>query len=239
MTLTTFKRATLQNMPGGLTRRERNMLTGGYVASGDNVWWNGTDLTRRGTTVTVTGSQTITENASPYPYLNVTSISSISANDLNSVLFPATLAAGQRWRCNVRAQTSSTTGVFLMASLLFTDGTTSSANMAANVAYHNTSGTHICQGWGGTLTATSGITTGIASSYAALAQNSLMMLELEYVSSNTFSQRLYSADGHSLIFEQTSWSRTITPTHVGVAWSNYGTSPTSPSCEFGPIYRAA
>lgn len=205
--------------------------------SPDKVWWQGNTVATRGTTVTVTGSQTITEVADDSPRVSVTSIASISANDCNCVLFPALIAVGQRWRAWVRVQTSSD-NQFLMGFLLMTDGTTSAANLAANMLYYNTNGTFISQGVGGTLTSIS-LITGATSLGGGALKRAGFILELEYVSANTWSQRVFGADGVTSIFEQTSWSQALTPTHIGIGWSNWGGSPNTPSVHFGPLYRVA
>lgn len=202
----------------------------------DKVWWRGNTLSK-GTTVTVTGSQTLTEVPGNFPRLDVSNIASVSANDLNTVLFPRTISVGQVWRCWVRVQTSSN-NQFLMGALMFADGVTSAANFAGNVLYYNTNGTFICQGFTGTLTAASPLTSAVSLGDGTMKRAGFI-LELEYAAVNTFSQRIYGADGVTAIFAQTGWAATLTPTHVGVAWSNWGNTPTTPSVHFGPIYRHA
>lgn len=237
MTLAITGRRSLHTIRG-IQRNYRKGLAPGWVDTPDQVWWRGNDVAR-GTTVTVTGSQTLTEAATPTPQLTVTALSSISSGDMNCVLFPATITTTQKWRCPIRLQ-QDTGNFFLMGCVLVTDGVTSGATAAVSVNYHNTTGSnYISQGFGGTLSTLSGNTSAAAWTAGPDDLPSVWLVELEYVSANTFSQRVYDRSGQHLCYEQTGWSQTITPTHVGVGWSVWGEGPVNPVVEFGPLYRAA
>lgn len=217
--------------------RDRNLFTPGYADTADGVWWRGTDLTR-GITVTVTGSQTLTETASPRPGLVASSIASISVNDLNCVLFPTTLATGQTWRTLIRLQ--ATGNAFLMGALVMTDGTTGASNAVGSLLYHNNNGVDIrLAGIHGTLTALSS-TVGDAAVASAAWWNSTYVLDLTYSAANTFVTQLrFGNAAGSEVQSSGNISKTITPTHVGVGWSNWGGTPTAPEVHFGPVYRIA
>lgn len=222
----------------GPSLRDRNSYTPGWIeAPSDEVWWNG-NAAAAGTVVTVTGSQTLTEAVYPRPQVAVTSIASISANDFNCLLFPRTISTGQTWACLIRNQTT-TTNAFLMSCLVFTDGTSSTSNVVSSMGYQNTNGAfhHGC--WNGTLTNVN-TATGETSLLGSFWKRGYWLYTLTYVASNSFNAG-FNIPGNVLTDGRQSGNtaKTMTPTHVGLAWSNWGMSPGVPEVDFGPIFRIA
>src|SRR3990172_7689442 len=90
----------------------------------NDVYWDGDDAAS-GTTVTVTGSQTIIEEGG----LLSVRFDGQAANDLNCLLFARTLAIGSRWRTTARTFTRAHD--FTMAALVMTDGVIGTSNSVA------------------------------------------------------------------------------------------------------------
>lgn len=221
----------------GPQTRERLLLAPEAVSLDDGVWWNGNDL-GTGTTLTITGSQTIAESApfSAEPKLSVTAISGISANDLNCVLFPRTIATGQVWRCRVRLK--GTNNIFTMSMLGFTDGVIGTSNAVGALRYiNNASSQSFSQGQHGTLT---NLATNVSPTLLVPAANvdSTFITEIEYTSANTFAVR-YRDESRALWYEVTAIAKTMTPTHIAVGWSNWGGAGSTREVHFGPVYRVA
>jgi hypothetical protein len=214
---------------------DRNLLTPGYLdAPLDEMWWDGA-AAGRGTLVVVGGSQTIVETAEP-PRLTVSAISGIGNNAYNAVLFPRTISTGQTWACMVRNQTSN--NAFLFGAIIFTDGVTAGSNVVTCSVYQNVDVTmqHLCHH--GILSNASANTGAGAILGSAWFRRSPLRLTLTYVAANSFNARVDLWGGNEPRTTGNA-AKTMTPTHVGVAWTNNGGSPTTPSLEFGPIYRTA
>lgn len=222
----------------GLYRRDRDLFTPGWTPSLDEVWWDGNYAATYGTQVTVTGSQTITETAMP-PEYHITSPSSIAANDLNCILFPRTISTGQTYGCYVRAR--STNSNFWMGALMFTDGTTTSSNVASSMAYVNTNGSILQGMWHGTITnlnANGGETTVLPFDVNQLVDRSTWLLRITYVSANTFNAG-FAGYKNAITKATGDVSKTMTPTHVGFGWSTWGQAPSAAEWHVGPIFRIA
>lgn len=221
----------------GLLLRERALLAPDAINLDEAIWWGGNDL-GTGTTLTITGGQTIAETArfNNNPKLSVTAISGVSANDMNCVLFPRTIAVGQVWRCRVRLK--GTNNVFTMSMLGFTDGVVGTSNVVTAFRYiNNSSSQTLSDAWHGTLTA---LTTGTSSTILSPAANvdSTFIVEIEYVSANTFAVR-YRDESRAVWQAITGISKTMTPTHIAVGWSNWGGAGSTREVHFGPVYRVA
>lgn len=239
MTVTLAVRESLR----GPTLRERALLVPEALDTGDAVWWGGNDL-GTGTTLTITGSQTITE-AAPFsadPKLSVTAISGISTSDMNCVLFPRTIAVGQIWRCRVRLK--GTSNVFAMAMFGFSDGTIGTSNVVTAFRYINSTSTNmLAAAWHGTLT---NLATGVGDTVYAQTTtpiganpvDSTVITEIEYTSANTFAVR-YRDPSLALLLAITGVAVTMTPTHIAVGWSSWGAAGSTREVHFGPVYRVA
>lgn len=190
------------------------------------------------TLVQPTGSQTLTES---YGKLAVSAIDSIAAEDLACRLWPATLATGQKWRCKVRVANGAQT--FLMAAVVMTDGTLTSSNAVTALVFANNGVAQaFFTGRHGTLTALSTAPGGEGVITSLSTTDFVVILELEYTSANTFASRVFGYGDYGRYFQLlaiTGTSKTMTPTHIGVGWTNWGVAPTTPEITFGPVYRAA
>lgn len=204
-------------------------------------WWAGRDNTY-GTLVSNGGSQTFTETNVNWPRLEVSAISGISNQDLNALMFPASISIGDAWRCEIGLSTSST-DQFLFGVIVMSNGTTTGSTMVGAYQYRNTTGTSALRG-GGTNGTFTNFFTGVSDSDIVPDTNPLRfasyLMEIHYTASNTFVARIYGGDGRVFAGARSSSniSQTLTPTHVGIGWSNYGTTPTAPVVTFGPLYKA-
>lgn len=216
---------------------DRELYAVGAIDVPQSVWWEGHDV-GRGTLVQVTGSQTLTEQPfDPKPELEVTSVAGASANDLNVLLYPFTLNTGQTWRTTARLGIISGTA-FLMAALVMTDGTTAGSNVVTSMMYRNSNGAIHHGGWNGTLTGVS-TATGDAQVFFSTWAASEFVLQLAYTAANTFVGNFYIGGQSTNVKTSGNISKTMTPTHIGIGWSNWGTAPSVPEINFGPIYRVA
>lgn len=215
--------------------RDWALIAPDAVDSADRLLWG--NRIGRTELVQPTGSQTEVETLGE---LTVSSIASISANDLACRLWPATIATGQKWRCKIRLKATSQD--FLMAALVFTDGTLTTSNLVSAFAYIN-NGVDQYNGANAHGTVTNVATlTGDSTISGVPSLDSVHVFELEYTSANTFAARFFRYGDHGLftsLLAITGTAKTMTPTHVGVGWSNWGDTPTAPVVTFGPVYRAA
>jgi len=196
----------------------------------NDVYWDGDDVAS-GTTVTVTGSQTIVEEGG----LLSVRYDAQAANDLNCLLFARTLAVGSRWRTNARLFVRA--HQFSMAALVMTDGVTAASNAIATTSYQDNAGNGFGSVWHGTLTALTS-EAWILNDFAAARIVPHIGLELEYVAANSFQGRF--GDGiQGSSWGQANVAKTMTPTHVGVAWSNWGTTGEESIDTFGPLRKIA
>jgi hypothetical protein len=198
-------------------------------ANAADVVWDGTKAAGM-TTVTVTGSQTITEKT------NVLSVSysGQTADDFNCLLKAHTFSVGDSFAVPVRLYTGNVS--VTMLGLIFTDGTTSGANgVTAHLQKHSNEAHTRTYTRHGTLTAMTSIST-----LHNIVPTPLpwFWLRLTYQATDTFRKEL-SPDGISWVTAGISdVSKTMTPTHVGVCWTVNGNSGDSIGT-FGPILKVA
>jgi hypothetical protein len=196
----------------------------------NDVYWDGDDVAS-GTTVTVTGSQTIIEEGG----LLSVRYDAQAANDLNCLLFARTLAIGSRWRTTARFFTR--THDVAMAALVMTDGVTATSNAVAAIIYVTSTSLAEAAVWHGTLTALATEAWAATDLRTARAIPHIG-LEVEYVAANSFQGRF--GDGiQGSSWGQANVAKTMTPTHVGVAWSNWGTTGEESIDTFGPLRKIA
>jgi hypothetical protein len=231
---TLTERDTSNRTTVGLTAREKRlMIPNRTIDLRDEVYWIDSDLSRS-TLVQPSGSQTIAiTDPAPGLRLNVSSIAGHSANDISALMFPANLTIGQSWR--VLVQSTWTLGQFLMSAFIMSDGVSTTSNIVGVVQYAQSGGQKRWDALTGTFTNAS-----VSGSSQGLGQQTFpWVFELTYVGANSFSSTIYSADGLSVMRSAQAMTPTLTPTHIGVGWSNWGQNPTAPAVKFGPIYRVA
>ena len=114
-----------------------------------------------------------------------------------------------------------------------TDGTSSTSNVAAATGHRSGAidGTR-CAGRSGTLTSHTASTT-----RDVKHDGTLLYFRIEYDAANTFVIS-YSPDGVTYIVIE-SLSKTMTPTHVGLAWSTHGTNSNINIATFDYIRKVA
>lgn len=175
------------------------------------------DASPAGTTVTVSGAQTITVARDR---LSVLVTSDMADSDINCQLIARTMSVGDiietAW--TGMSETEDTGSGFMFAGPLLTDGTTSGSNAAIALGRLRDEARGVMQidMRGGTLTSISGTT----SSFRSMKTIShLVYQRIEYEASNTF-RGYISPDGISWI-DIGSITTTFTPTHFGVGWSTW------------------
>jgi len=192
-----------------------------------DIAWDGT-VSAGLTTVTVTGSQTITEKTG---ILSV-SFSGQGSQDYDCLLSAHTFSVGDAFAVPIRFMPDG----LAAAGIIFADGTTSAANaVTAHIQHNGTEASIRTYTRYGTLTAMSSV----SALYALYAQAfPWVWLRLTYQASNTFRKEV-SPDGISWdTFGISDVSKTMTPTHVGVCWSKDNSSGTG-IASFGNIIKQA
>lgn len=206
-------------LPGWLSR---------FVGTTDatHFYWNGSDLAGF-TEVTVTGSQTIAERDNTVAVLP----SGIQNQDINCLLTAKTFTVGDSWAVPVKGFPPANQAHYL--GVVFTDGTAATSNCVTAMLQWNNSRRVARHG---TLTA--------ASSAPEASQTNVpswtfdwFWLRITYQAANTFRFE-QSIDGATWQAFVSDVSKTMTPTHVGLAWSNQGQSGT-PMFTFGPLLKMA
>lgn len=194
----------------------------------NDIYWDGDDSSSM-TTVTVTGSQTITENGG---YLSV-NFSGQGAQDFNALLKAHTFSIGDSFAAETRLLSGAASGLQGHVGLVFTDGTTSGSNAMTSSIQQNQANAPTFVARHGTLTAMS-----TAASHVPSLVVPGWWLRLTYTAANTF-QVSISSDGISYTtLTHSSTSKTMTPTHVGLVWSKDNTSGEGIGT-FGPIRKLA
>jgi hypothetical protein len=193
----------------------------------DSVNWDGNDVAA-GTTVTVSGTQTITEGDG-----GIVSVlfSGQGTTDFNCLLYARTISTGDKWRCAMRLFCREEQ--YTIAGIVMTDGTSSSSN-AVSAELTMDGSTPRLQLRHGPLD-NMNTSPFDATDTASLRFIPWLFLELEYVASNSFTVRF----GDGLSF--TNWgasaaSVTMTPTHVGLMWSKWAGSEEA-IATFGPLRK--
>lgn len=214
----------------GLWRRQIAPYT---VDNAADVYWENNlgDFT----TVTVTGSQTITEREGVLSVM----FQDQATQDLNCVLKAHTFAVGDSFAVRIK-MFELTVEDFCMAALVFADGTTSAANAIAAFAYFQSTGS------GGILQPREGTLTAMATADVTTAWNPQLpiadgiYIRLTYQAANTW-RTTWSIDGvNFLTLNQADSTFTLTPTHFGVGWSSWaGATDNIRQVSFGPICKLA
>ena len=201
------------------------------IDSNDTLW-DGNDASGM-TTVTVTGTDTLTEGNG---MLSVR-FSGTSSSDINCLLKSHTFSTGDTFSVPIRL--FSREDNFTMAGIIMTDGTASTSNAIALLTYYQDSSSDLIQ------EVRHGTLTNMGTAAAAISDwpDRGMHIpwkhhRLEYDASNSFVWAV-SPDGLSY----TNWgnsavSKTMTPTHVGVCWSKWGGSDEA-IATFGHLRKTA
>jgi hypothetical protein len=197
-------------------------------ADAADIQWDGT-VSAGMTTVTVSGSETLTEKTGVLSVL----FSGQSAQDFNCLLAAHTFSTGDSFAVPVRYVGNAGIGD---AGVIFTDGTTSAANgVAAHIQQHSNEGNTRVYTRHGTLTAMGTVSTLFTYRASPLPW---LWLRLTYQAANTFRKEL-SPDGISwTTVGIADVTKTMTPTHVGVCWSVDNTAADG-IATFGPIIKLA
>lgn len=183
------------------------------TSSSTDKYWDGDD-NGDGTVVTVTGAQTVTEGDD---LLSVITTSTIANPDINCLLFGHSFSVGDQWTLPVRVAGVGTSAHLM--SVVFTDGTTSGSNIFS-CGFQNNG----FFAWRhGTLTNanSAGGMNGVGS-----PNGDFIWFRLTYQAANTFRVEV-SMDGVGWYQFASDQSKTMTPTHVGVGWSNLGNAGTA------------
>lgn len=209
----------------GLWRRQIAPYTNDDAA---DVYWesNSGDFT----TVTVTGSQTITEREG---FLSVLFAGQAGA-DVNAFLKARTFSIGDAFATRIRI--GGLINNHNMTGICFTDGTASTSNVALALAYYGDSSNKI-SAWHGTLTNLA-TNVNLFDSQQLQPYNDGIYAKLIYSAADTFEVQ-WSWDGVSFSnLAGTTFAKTMTPTHVGVCWSKWGGADDG-LASFGPICKLA
>lgn len=192
-----------------------------------NVYWTGSDAAAM-TEVTVTGAQTISERVGR---LGV-AFSNQTSGDTSALLKAHTFSVGDSFAVPIRLLANNATNVY--GGIIFTDGTTSTSNgVSAHLSWVAGENTIRLYTRAGTLTAFTTVST-----VRNLKPASPVWVRLTYVAANTWGKQV-SVDGLTWsTMGIADLSSTMTPTHVGLAWSTDG-SATEGAASFGPILKLA
>lgn len=194
-----------------------------------DVWWEGNigDFT----TVTITGTQTVTEKDG---FLAV-EYSGQSSLDRNGVLKSRSFSVGDSFA--VRIRFLGPAGQYSLQGLTFTDGTADTSNMIEVVVYTSNSNDASVAFHHGTLTNVSTSAWGNALK-AHAPWNDGVYLRLTYSASNSFLGEA-SPDGVNWTsFGNAATAKTMTPTHFGLVWGKEGGANES-LVSFGPLCKLA
>lgn len=229
------------NTTGDISAQDvRDMLLSAYSLVPDaptsldaeDTYWSGSDAAAM-TTVTVTGTQTITERVGQLSVL----YSGQDTQDYNCLLKAHTFSTGDAFAVPVRSMAEAVTNQVAATGIIFTDGTTAAAN-AITGALQQTGAEAIPRRIlrAGTLTAMASV---LGTSDLRLASGyPWAWLRLTYVASNSFALDV-SCDGVSWVSAgETAQAFTLTPTHVGVTWSKDASSEDA-AATFGPLLKVA
>lgn len=189
-----------------------------------DIWWEGDSAGM--TTVTVTGSQTLTEMDG---FLSVNMIGQTAA-DMNCLLKAHTFSVGDSF-C---ARLGIVGGSQSQACVIFTDGTASSSSMMY--------GGIVSDGGVGKFWQASGTLTSWAGNFNDTFNNygggrSDIYAKLVYVATNSW-RVWYSTDGVSWMTPFVAVSFTLAPTHVGIGWMTTVATPGAVAT-YGPLCKVA
>lgn len=193
-----------------------------------DVWWqsNVGDFTE----VTVTGDQTVQENDGS---LSI-AFGGQTANDWNAFLKPVSFSIGDAWA--TRVSLISMYNTFIGVGLCFTDGTTGAANALVGHTQYESNPDPFVVGRHGTLTA---MTNAPWIAAGRSVESDEIYFRLTYVAANTFRVEV-SKDG--LLYDnwdEADISMTMTPTHVGVAFTASVPFTLPALANIGPICKVA
>lgn len=194
-----------------------------------DVWWQSNigDFT----TVTVTGTQTVTEKDG---YVAV-AYSGQSAADYNGVFKARTFAIGDSFA--VRLRSLGPAAEYSVPGLAFTDGVVAGSNVLQVIAY-------VTNGNNANIAVSHGTLTNVATSAWSNADKGAfpwldgIVVRLTYSAANSFLGQV-SIDGvHWTSFGNAATAKTMTPTHVGLTWGKEGGAGSS-YVSYGPLCKLA
>lgn len=196
----------------------------------EDVWWDGDDLNDF-TTVTVSGTQTITERDG---VLSV-KFADQSGGDYNGVFKARTFAIGDSFATKLSALRPN--GQFSIHGLAFTDGVLSTSNVIQAIAYADVDTTLVGSSHG-TLTNVATSAWADDNKHVPPWAEHGMIIRLTYSAANSFLSE-FSIDGITWTsFENAAAAKTMTPTHVGLTWSTE-TGTTERAASYGPLCKVA
>jgi len=241
-TLSALQTLLADNTSGDVSQQDlRDFLESSYPHLGthegstDDIVWDG-DLAGM-TTQTVSGTATWTEARGRVSVV----VNGQTADDSASVLSAFTFGTGDEWVVPVYgAMSMAATSGNLSAGIVFSDGTATSSNAVfGHIQLAQTASVTVTElgvGRHGTLTDHS-TAPWVSDGYLAPAAGNPVFIKLKYSASNTF-QLSFSPDGITYsAFGESDISKTMTPTHVGVAaWQ---TEAEDGIVTFGPLMKVA
>lgn len=202
------------------------------VTDSTHFYWDGNDLASF-TEVDVTGTTTWSEGKNQASVV----AASQSTDDISVILIAQTINTGDAWKTCVKGIMGHTdTGNASFAGIVMTDGTTSTSNAimghvqcaeAANVY------TQLLVGRSGTLTAMNTAPWVLDDDQPMPASE--IWIKLTYVSSNTFRVAFSPDDVTYHSFGEADISKTMTPSHVGLAVSCFEADGNI--ITFGPLLK--
>lgn len=199
------------------------------VDNAADVWWQGDSAGM--TTVTITGTQTITEIDG---HLSVR-FSGQSSGDFNGLFKAHTFSVGDSFATRIRSM--GTSEDYTMTGIAFTNGTVGTSDIVAAYPYRQVANGVFNAGHG-TLTNFATNSWNLPGMFYGGPFNDAVYARITYTASNSFTIA-FSPDGVSWSsFGQAAVSKTMTPTHFGVIWSKFGGAVES-LASFGPVCKLA
>lgn len=198
----------------------------------EDIWWQG-DFAGL-TEIEPTGTSVGTEHDGSLSVL----FSGQAANDLTCYVKARTFSIGDTFATRIRSL-GSVDSNHTMAALCFTDGTATTSNIVAFIAYLSlTDNVARINTFHGTVTAVSTAVIMFDIDTQLMPWQDGIYLRLRYSAANTF-QMAASPDGRIWsAFGALDISKTMTPTHFGVAVSKWGGTGDG-IANFGPVCRLA
>lgn len=201
----------------------------------DDVYWNGADLAGNFTEQTVSGTATWTEQDNLLSAL----INNQTVNDVTAQLQPVTFTIGDEWVVPILGHLSPDpiTGHHA-AGIIFTDGTATTSNAVwGHAQFVHGDPTQVGVTFVGRTGTLTDLSTAPWISDAATNDGNFLYLKLKYSAANTFIFSLSPNGVMFSVFGEADISKTMTPTHVGVAaWI---ASANDAIVTFGPLRKTA
>ncbi len=164
------------------------------------------------TTVTVSGSQTLTEARG---VLSIKATGTITSTHCNALLKPYAIQTGEAVEVAFKAVCFTSHGIYFGP--LITNGTSAGSNMAWAPYFRQTTDplSYMYKPSGTALLNATGVT---ADGNSFNLTRDKLYVRLIYVSANTW-QNSFSMDGVSWYDQTSTFTQTFTPSHIGIGWT--------------------